>query len=58
MEDFISKISVLIDVLVATGESLKESEVILVTLGALGEEYESFVMSITTRYNSAMPFTL
>lgn len=49
MEDFITKVSILKDALAATGEGLKESEIILITLGALGDEYESFVTSITTR---------
>lgn len=48
--------SVLKDALVAIGESLKESEVILITFGALGEEYKSFVTSITIRYDPAMTF--
>lgn len=57
MEDFITKISILKDALSSTGESLKESEIILIALGALGEEYESFVTSITARFDPAMTFS-
>lgn len=56
MEVFITKVSILKDSLIATGETLKESEIILITLGALGEEYESFVTSITTRFDPDMTF--
>lgn len=54
MGDFIKKISVLKDALAAQGNNLKESEVILITLGGLGEEYESFVTSIATRYDETI----
>lgn len=57
MEDFITKVIIIKDSLAATSEALKESEVILITLGALGEEFESFVTSITTRYAPSMTFT-
>lgn len=50
MEDFVTKVSILKDALAATGESLKGSEIILIMLGMLGEEYESSVTSITTKY--------
>lgn len=56
MEEFVTKVSVIKDALAATGEPLKESEVILITLGALGDEFESFVTSITTKYDSSMTF--
>lgn len=39
MEDFITRVAVLKDALAATGEKLKESKIILITLGVLGEEY-------------------
>lgn len=57
MEDFITKISVLKDALAATDERLKEYELILITLVALGEGYDSFVTSITTRFGSKMTFS-
>lgn len=56
MEEFITKIFVLKDTLTTMGESLKESEIILIALGALGEEYKSFVTSITTRFDPVMTF--
>lgn len=56
MEGFITKVPVLKDALATTGETLKESEVILITLGTLGDEYEAFVSSITTRYGLVMTF--
>lgn len=56
MEKFITKVSVLKDALTTTGETFKESNVVLITLGALNDEYESFIMSITTRYDLAMTF--
>lgn len=56
MEDFLTKVSVLKDAIVANGERLKEAKIILITLGALGEGYESFVTSVTTRYNPGMTF--
>lgn len=40
MEDCITRISVIKDALASTRETLKESEVILIALGALGDEYE------------------
>lgn len=58
IEEFITKVSALKDVLAVTSESLKESEIILIMLGALGEEYESFVTSITTRYDTSMTFAM
>lgn len=57
MEDFINRVVVLKDALATTGEKLKESEIILITFGALGEEYESFVTLIMTRYDHEMTFT-
>lgn len=54
MEEFITKISVLKDALATTGEALKESEVILIVLGALRDEYKAFVTWIITRYDPAM----
>lgn len=57
MEEFITEVSVLKDALATTGEKLKESKIILIMLGALGEEYESFVSSIMTRYVHDMMFT-
>lgn len=47
MADYILKILVLKDALVATKEKLKESEVILIVLGGLSDEYEAFVTSLT-----------
>lgn len=38
------------------GEKLKESKIILITLSALGEEYKSFITSITMRYDHEMTF--
>lgn len=57
IEDFITKISVLKDTLTATGERLKESDIILITLGAVGDGYNSFVTSVTTRFDQEMTFT-
>lgn len=56
MEEFITKVLILKGVLAATGETLKELEVVLITLGALSDEYESFITSITTRYDPTMTF--
>lgn len=56
MEEFITKVSILKDVLATTEEMLKESEIILIALGALNDDYESFVTSITTQYDLAMTF--
>lgn len=56
MEEFLAKISILKDVLAATGERLKDSEIILDTLGALGNGYESFVTSVTTHFDPEMTF--
>jgi len=57
MNDFLTKVAVLKDSLAAAGDKLQESEVILITLGALGDEYESFVTAITTRYDESLTFT-
>jgi len=57
MQDFISKISVLKDALAATGETLREFELILITLGALSDDYESLVTSITTQLDKKMTFS-
>lgn len=51
MQDFVSKISVLKDALAATEETLHESELILIILGVLSDDYESFVTSI---YNNTI----
>lgn len=56
MKEFITRLSVLKDSLAATGEGLKDSEIILMTLGVLGDGYESFVTSITTRFDPTMMF--
>lgn len=40
----------------ATVERLKDSEIILIKLGRLSGEYESFVTSITTRFDYSMMF--
>lgn len=58
MEEFITKVSILKDSLAPTGDTLKQLEIILITLGALGEEYESFVTSITTRFYHNMTFPM
>lgn len=57
MKEFITRLLVLKDFLVAIGEGLKDSEIILITLGALGDGYESFVTSVTTRFDPAMTST-
>lgn len=57
MDEYISKVSILKDALAVTSEKLKESEVILITLGGLNEEYESFVIAITTRYDPNLTFS-
>lgn len=60
MDEYTVKVSVLKDALVATGKTLKESEIILITrftLGGLGEEFESFVTSITSRYDPQLTFS-
>lgn len=56
MEEFMTKISVLKGALAATDKQLKEFEVILITLGALNEGYDSFVTSVTTRFDPGMTF--
>lgn len=45
------------DALVAIGERLKESEMILIMLGGLTEDYKSFITSITTRFDHSMMFS-
>lgn len=57
MDEYISKVLVLKDALAATGEKLKESEIILITLGGLGEEFESFVTALTARYDPSLIFS-
>lgn len=57
MEEFISKISILKDAMAAIGETLRESEVILIALGALDDDYKSFVTSITTHFDKKMTFS-
>lgn len=41
MDEYISKASVLKDSLEGTGEDVKESEMVLVMLTGLGDEYEA-----------------
>lgn len=57
MEEFITRILVLKDLLATIGEGLKDSELILIILGALGDGYESFITSIMTRFDPQMTFT-
>lgn len=57
MEEYITKVSILKDALVITREKVKDSEVILITLGGLGNKYESFVTSITIRFDPNMTFS-
>lgn len=56
MEEYLIKISVLKDALAVAREKLKEYEVILLALGGLGNEYKSFVTSITTWFDHSMSF--
>lgn len=56
MEDYILWISVLKDALAATEEKLKDSEIILIALGGLSEDYESFITFIMTRFDHTMSF--
>lgn len=51
MDEYISKVAILKDALAATGQKLKETEIVLITLGGLGEDYESFVTANTTRFD-------
>lgn len=57
MDEYITKVTVLRDSLVATGESIKESKMILVTLAGLGDDYEAFVTAITARYDPYLTFS-
>lgn len=57
MEEYISQITVLKDALAATGEHLKETYIILIALGGPSMEYESFVTTITTRFDHSMSFS-
>lgn len=57
IEEFLTKVSLLKDAIAMTRERLKESEIILITLGALGKGCESFVTSITTIYDLGMTFS-
>lgn len=58
IEDYFSKISILKNALASTGEEgLKESEIILITLGGLGNEFESIVTAITTPFNPDLTFS-
>jgi len=57
MMEYLKKITIARDRLTAAGEKLKDSQVILITLGGLGSEYQSFVTSITTRFDKNMTFS-
>lgn len=56
MSEYLKRISVFKDKLAAAGEGLKDAHLILITLGGLGPEYQSFVTSITTRMDHTMSF--
>lgn len=56
MPDYIANANHLLDTLAMAGEPLSQSDIVLTVLGGLGVEYEPFVTSITTRYDSAMTF--
>lgn len=57
MDDYIAKVTVLMDSLAATGEVVRESEMIQVTLAGLGDEFEAFTTAITTRYDPDLTFS-
>lgn len=57
MKEYIVKIEILRDALPATSEKLKESEVILSTLQGLNDDYEAFVISVTTCWDPNLTFS-
>lgn len=57
MSEQLKKVSVAKDLLAFVGVKLKESQVILITLGGLGLAYSSFVTTITTWCDHAMRFS-
>lgn len=57
MDEYITKVTVLRDSLAAIGESIKESEMILITLTGLGDDYKAFVTAITARYDPELTFS-
>lgn len=56
MSEYLKRICVLKDKLAAAGDKLKDSQVILIALGGLGPEFQSFVTSITMRFDHSMTF--
>lgn len=57
MSQYLRGISIAKDKLASAGERIRDSQIILTTLGGLGPEYKQFVTSITTRFDHSMSFT-
>lgn len=57
IDEYLSKLLILKDELAAIGQEMKESEVILITLGGLSEEYKAFVTAIATHYDPNLTFS-
>lgn len=57
MVQYLKQLSIAKDLLAFAEETLKESQIILITLGGLGEEYAPLVTSITTRFDHSMRFS-
>lgn len=51
MFDYLKRDCVAKDKLTTTSKKLKDSQVILITLGGLGPGYQLFVISITTHFD-------
>lgn len=54
--DYLKKVSMAKNMQVSANEKLKESQLILITLGGLGQTNTPFVMSILTHFDHLMCF--
>jgi len=55
--DFLRRVTIARDKLAAAGEKISDSQIILLTLGGFGTDYQSFITSITTRFDKNMTFS-
>lgn len=54
MMEYLTHVRLLLGSLIAVGENLSQSEIIIAVIGGLGIESESFVQSITTKFDHSM----